>query len=66
MGRVKAWAMEQQEDIQAQFIEGKINSKDCTILLESTGMDIEEIEIFIDENMAENAKAMAYNVLARQ
>lgn len=56
MGKVKAWAMEQQEDIMAQFREGLINTKDCCTLLGATGMQPDEIEAFIDENLTLNVE----------
>ena len=55
MGKVKAWAMEQQENVMDQFREGLINTKDCCTLLGATGMQPDEIEAFIDENLQLNA-----------
>ena len=55
MGKVKEWAMKQQEDVMDQFREGLINAKDCCTLLGATGMQPDDIESFIDENLQLNA-----------
>jgi len=63
MGKVKAWMMEQQEEVQFQFIEGEIDARLCATKLAHLGMEPDDIEMWIDEVTAERAKRLMDKVL---
>ena len=56
MGKVKAWLMEQQEEVQFQFEEGEIDARTCATKLAHLGIDPDEIEVWIDEATANRAR----------
>ena len=59
MGKVKQWAMEEQEKAMARYAEGEINNKECAELLAKFGMDINDIETSIDDLTADHTEAVA-------
>jgi|DEB0MinimDraft_10_1074344.scaffolds.fasta_scaffold399222_2 hypothetical protein len=63
MGKVKAWMMEQQEEVQFQFIEGEIDARLCATKLAHLGMEPDDIEMWIDEVTAERAQRLMDKVL---
>jgi len=56
MGKVKAWLMDQQEEVQHQFIEGEIDARTCATKLAHLAMEPDEIESWIDDVTAERAR----------
>ncbi len=55
MGKVKAMLMDQQEEVQHQFIEGEIDARTCATELAKLMMEPDEIEVWIDQATAERA-----------
>jgi len=63
MGKVKAWLMDQQEEVQHQFIEGEIDARTCATKLAHLAMEPDEIEVWIDEVTAERARRLTDKIL---
>ena len=63
MGKVKAWLMDQQEEVQFQFIEGEIDARLCAKKLAHLGMEPDDIESWIDDVTAERARRLTDKVL---
>jgi len=64
MGKVKAWAMGLEEDIQHQFLTGEIDARQCATDLAKVGlMEPDEIELWIDDATAERARNIADSAL---
>ena len=64
MGKVKAWAMGLEEDIQHQFLTGEIDARQCATELAKVGlMEPDEIELWIDDATAERARNIADSAL---
>ena len=60
MGKVKAWMMGMEEDIQGRFLDGEIDARQSsTELAKVKLMDPDEIEEWIDDNTAERARNIA-------
>lgn len=65
MGKVKQWAMEEQENAMNRYAEGKIDNKKCIELLAKFGMDTDDIEIAIDDLTADHTKAVAEKAIEK-
>jgi len=63
MGKVKAWLMDQQEEVQYQFEEGEIDARTCATKLAHLGIEPDEIEVWIDEATANRARRLLDKVL---
>ena len=63
MGKVKAWMMEQQEEVQFQFIEVEIDARLCATKLAHLGIEPDDIEMWNDEVTAERAQRLMDKVL---
>ena len=63
MGKVKAWAMDQMDEVQELFIEGEIDARLCATQLAHLGMEPDDIESWIDDVTAERARRLMDKVL---
>ena len=63
MGKVKAWAMDQMDEVKELFIEGEINACLCATQLAHLGMEPDDIESWIDEVTAERARRLLDKIL---
>jgi len=65
MGKVKAMAMEMQEEAQYHFLEGDTDARQCAMELSKAGMDLDEIEEWIDGATAERADIVMNKLMER-
>ena len=65
MGKVKQWAMDEQEKAMARYAEGEISSEECVELLAKFGMDINDIETAIDDLTADHTEAVADKAIGK-